>query len=97
MSEISTFSLEWSAFVSAKLRLNVIKKSPTKDKKKIFHIAATAIATLLTKRICHPFMTIYPSTLTISSYLTSTKSVAIWLTSDFHCATECHRLAFPEI
>ena len=46
------------------------------------------IATLLTKRICHPFMTIYPSNLTISPYLASTKSVVIWPTSAFHCATE---------
>ena len=46
------------------------------------------IATLLTKRICHPFMTIYPSNLTIPPYLASTKSVGICPTSAFHCANE---------
>ena len=56
-----------------------------------------AIATLVTKRIYHPFMTIYPFKITISHRPASTKSVAICPASDFHCATECHALAFPEM
>ena len=36
MSEISTFSLDWSAFFSAKLRLNVIRNSPKNNNKYFF-------------------------------------------------------------